>query len=229
MKGLNNCFSDTICCSVPLADLPLSIYQHTLFCYIIVRTHVTYYTSHTSTIQCHNSSVGLWPKCISLLGWPVFLTKELLAFSYRRVYQNSFHPAQRGLLPFSVTLKHYHTHFTFCSTSQPLHPLNSADCTRKKQPSSQSIHCSSLCLLQAPSSVLKLHCTWFSSFADPLWYLSGLYTAYRLWISLPFKAPRVSERCVRSCQTFTVLLHTVGWKTIEVSCKNHLPPVIQLY
>lgn len=96
--------------------------------------------------------------------------KKLLAFNYRRVCLNSsHHPAQHCLLPFSVIFKHYHTHLPFCSTSQPLHPLNSADCTRKKQLSSQSIHCSPFCLLQVPSRVLKLHCTQFSFSPDPTW------------------------------------------------------------
>lgn len=47
------------------------------------------YSPHTPTLQC--SSVGLCPKCISLLRWSVFLKKKLLAFNYRRVCQNSFH------------------------------------------------------------------------------------------------------------------------------------------
>lgn len=145
------------------------------------------YSPHTPTLQC--SSVGLWPKCILLLRWSVFLTKKLLPSATGGFVRIHLIIQHNTAYFSSVIFKYYHTHFTFFSTSQPLHPLDSADCTRKKQPSFQFIHCSLFSLLQAPSRVLKLHCTWFSSSPDPVWYLSGLYTAYRLWIFFHSKHP----------------------------------------
>lgn len=204
---------------------PFYIPTHLILLYFRIDSHYLLFTthSHNSVLLCRTvAKMHFITQVISVSN-----KKKILAFNYRRVCQNSsHHPAQHCSLPFSIIFKHYHTHFIFCSTSQPLHLLNSADCARKKQLSSQSIHCSPFCFLQAPSRVLN----WFSSSADPVWYLSGLYTAYRLWIFLPFKAPRVHECCVRACQTFTAdCVSTVGSKTMEVSCKNHLPPVIQLH
>lgn len=124
----------------------------------------------------------------------MFLTKKSLPSTtggFARIHLIQ----QHCLLPFSVTFKYHHMHFTFFSTSQPLHPLDSAGCTKEKQLISQFIPSSLFCLLQAPSRVLRLQRTWLNSSPDPMWYLSGPYTAHRLWIFFFHSKHPVSECC----------------------------------
>lgn len=179
------------------------------------------YSPHTPTLQC--SSIGLWPKCISLLRWSVLLKKQnylpLTTGEFARIH---------------LTIQHNTAYFpcpSSLSASTPisgflLHHSNCIHWLLLTAPGRNNFLPSPFIVaLFVSSRDLPLHsnCTVPGStlLQTLMWYLIGPYTAYRLWIFFPFKALRVSERCVRACQTFIAdYFSTVGWKTIEVSWKT---------